>query len=491
MTRSNSTLLALLGAALAAAAVVAWLFIGAEGEVAEQAQRGGAPEDVRAEQLEPRVEAPVSADPLEAPSSEREATTRESTKAPAAIVLAGFVRTAAGPAAEVDLIVTAARGAVRGEGAGTQVRDVTRERGAQRNYSGGAVCRSGADGAYRIDITKFVGARAPDANERAGSRSALWIKAVRIGELPREFEVSFPTPRDVLTATAPSELRADLELRAACVLRGTVVTQMPSDVQPQVALFELIDGAPRRQPVQVARCDAAHGEFELVAECGLEGVLVAWAEDLRPQSRVLRVGDGFGRFDFVLDRGAVVAGRVSLASEPVAGTLDFELALPDAIDCSLGESWLRWTGSEFEWTRVNATSDVLGSFEVAGLAPANYQVSIRGVRSGYALQLPPMTVVAPATGVELTVPLARVELTVFKSGERASRLAMQIQDVSNGGSAAAGFSTDDSGVVVLWLAEGSQVWVSEADSGARASSRKRVKIDNPGPGQSVQLRVDL
>lgn len=487
MTRSNSTILALLFAVLAGAALAAWLLVGAEGEAAEQTRGEGTHEAVEDEPAPVRVEAPLSADPGEAQRREREPATSTLASAPPRIVLTGFVRTANGPASNVDLIVAAATGTPVKGADGVRVSDVTRRRPSQRSFAGGAVCRSGADGAYRIDVTKFVAPRLLDARGRAVSQLALWVKAVRIGENPREFELSFPAPAQWLTATAPIELRADIELRSSCALRGSVIASTPIQGDANVALFEWVDGAPVGLTAQIARCDTTSGEFELPVDCPFDGVLLAWSEGLRPQSRRVTVDSTGQRVDLVLERGASIAGRVSVAEVAVQGEVHFQLVAPNAVRCALGETWISWTGSSFEWWRLSVSSDERGQFEAAGLAPAEYVVSVGSARGVYGSQMPSRTLSAPASGVELSFELARVELAVFKAGQPAPRVRLEIYEENGGGAQMGGTITDDAGLAVVWLAPDSQASVWESNSGGA----RKIAIDNPGPGRALRVRIDL
>lgn len=369
--------------------------------------------------------------------------------------------------------------------------DVTSRKAAQRSFSGGVVCRSGADGSYRIDVTAFVRARLLKARWLAVSQLGLWVKAVRVGESPREFELAFNAPQEWLTATAPIELRADLVLRASCELVGSVISATPIEGDAHVALFEWVDDAPARQPTQVVRCSADGGEFALPVSCPFDGLLVAWSEGLRPQSRRVAVDGAPQRIDLVLELGASISGRASVADVAVQGAVHLELVAPNATRCALGEAWITWTGSSFEWSRVSTSSDERGLFEAVGLAPASYEVSVGSVRGVYASQLPKLTLAAPAAGVELRIELARVQLEVFKAGQPAPRVRLDVFENSARGSQLGGTMTDDAGLAVLWLAPDSQASVWESNQGVARPHTQKIRIDNPGAGRALRVRIDL
>lgn len=477
MTGNSTKILALCLALFGAAAVALWWFATDEGD--------GAAARAPATDSSAPAEAPPQRTTLEAPSSGERVERDPSLERGLSVFLVGEARTSAGEPAQVDLVVI--RGGDEADTAlrAVEVRDITRERTRPRSYVNGRVARTAVDGSFRVEITEHVSERLA----AGAARLELWIKALRIGESPREFSVAIPLEREWREASAPVEVRADLVLRGSGRVHGRVLGREPLEGDAWVALFEFHEGTLRRQPLANTRCDGASGAFEFLAEIDREVALVAWTEGSRPRTERLFVSDRSASLELLLDRGERLTGVVKLGPDGVACGLDLELMVKSGVSCAVGEDVLTWTGAAFEWSRLYGQSDSSGRFDFAGLAPGRYRAHVkapRGVRSS-AIAL---DVIAPAHDLLLELPLARVELALFKDGAPATNFLVSVSEQRPGAFTLDQLQSDSAGLAVLWLAEDSEVRVTRREGGHDVVANG-VLVNHPGPGRSSTQRIDL
>ncbi len=477
MPRHHSKLLALCLALFGAAAVALWWFAADEGD--------GAAARAPATDSSVPTDAPAQRTTLEAPSSVERVERDPSHKRGLSVFLVGEARTSAGEPAQVDLVLIRGGDGVDGSLRTVEVRDITRERAKPRSYVNGRVARTADDGSFRVEITEHVSERLA----AGAARLELWIKALRIGESPREFSVAIPLEREWREASAPVEVRADLVLRGSGRVHGRVLGREPLESDAWVALFEFNEGTLRRQPLANTRCDGESGAFEFLAEVDREVALVAWTEGSRPRTERLFVSDNSAPLELLLDRAERLTGVVKLGPDGVACGLDLELMVTGGMSCAVGEDVLTWTGDAFEWSRPYGQCDSSGRFEFTGLAPGRYRAHVkapRGVRSS-AIAL---DVVAPAQDLLLELPLARVELALFKDGAPAANSHVSVSEQRPRAITLDQVQTDAAGVAVLWLAEDSEVRVTRREDNHDVAANG-VLVDNPGPGRSSTQRIDL
>ncbi len=483
MTGDSTKFLALCLALLGAAAAALWWFSADAGDGA--AARAPAKESSTAPSAPPQpaeLETPAASERVE-----RDATARQGM----AVFLVGNVRTSRGEPAQVDLVLIARNESV-GDATtvehyvrGVEVQEAVRNRKRPVSYANGRVARTASDGSYRIEITEHVAGRLA-----AGAlRLDLSLKVLRTGENPREFDVALGVERKWQTASAPIDLRADLVLRSAGRVHGRVVGREPLTSDAWVALFDLYQGALRRQPLAHARCESTSGAFEFMVELDREIALVAWSAEMRPTTERLRVSDNSAPLEVLLERGERLQGVVKLGPDGVACALDLELNSRDYLPCPVGEDVLAWNGVAFEWSRVYGQSDESGRFNIPSLAPGRYKAHIKAPR-GVRMTATTLDVVAPAEDLLVELPFARVELKLFRNGAPAANFRFGVHEQRQLSIAMDQMHADAAGSAVLWLAEDSEVWVNDPDK-RQDVVPSGVRIDNPGPGRSSTQRIDF
>lgn len=487
--RANSHRL-LFGAvgALAAVLVGVWLWRSNVAPQAVPAPPQPPPSDVRDANARTEPAAPVerTAQPAPAePTAPREPQ----------VVLIGVVSGPDGPQANANVIVAPAYNLPPSRGFEVEALELDPQQDWARNYTNGRTFRTDARGEFRAEINAWFASTRATPPRAADQRAALWVKLLRDGADPVEFELRVPLGAFITDREADVEYRAQLRFAGRCQVRGRVVADYVGEEAPelQVAAFALIDGAPQKRPQAQVTCRAGSGEFEFELPCNFDGVLVMWADGFRPRTLQLRAGSqDVG--EHALERGATIRGRASIAGEPVCGLVRAQPKPAGTLDCSLGEVWVTWDGGQFEWTVASDFSAEDGSFELRGLRPGVYSVSLGALRRGYASELPAVELTAPASGVELAPECARVELLVVRAGAPLANASFEVAETAAGARRIGGTRTDAEGRAVLYLdpeCETIVVFQALADSQHSVAPPIEHRISTPPAGQSHVLRIDV
>lgn len=484
---SNRLLLGVVGA-MAVVLGGIWLWRGRAAPQADPAPRQPLPE----------VESSVDASPALAVPAER--TAQPAPAAPTAprepqVVLIGVVSGPDGPQANSNVIVAPAYNLPPSRGFEVEALELGAQQDWARNYTNGRTFRTDARGEFRAEINAWFASTRAAPPRAADQRAALWVKLLRDGADPVEFELRVPLGAFITDRQADVEYRAQLRFAGRCQVRGRVVAEQLTDEAPelQVAAFALVDGMPHKRPQAQATCRTGSGEFEFELPCDFDGVLVMWADGFRPRTLALRAGSqDVGEHE--LERGATIRGRASIAGEPVCGLVRAQPQPAGALDCSLGEVWVTWDGGQFEWTVASDFSAEDGSFELRGLRPGAYSVSLGALRRGYASELPAVELTAPASGVELAPECARVELLVFRAGAPLANASFEVAETAAGARRIGGTRTDAEGRAVLYLdpkCETNVVFQAPADSQHSVAPPIEQRIPTPPAGQSRAIRIDV
>lgn len=449
-------------------------------------------------QPSPEAEQSVDASPaLDVPA---ERTAQPAPAAPTAprepqVVLIGVVSGPDGPQANANVILAPAYNLPPSRGFEVEALELDAQQDWARNYTNGRTFRTDARGEFRAEINAWFASTRATPPRAADQRAALWVKLLRDGADPVEFELRVPLGAFITDRQADVEYRAQLRFAGRCQVRGRVVAEQLGEEAPelQVAAFALVDGAPHKRPQAQVTCRAGSGEFEFELPCDFVGLLVMWADGFRPRTLELRAGSqDVG--EHALERGATIRGRASIAGEPVSGLVRAQPQPAGALDCSLGEVWVTWDGGQFEWTVASDFSAEDGSFELRGLRPGVYSVSLGALRRGYASELPAVELTAPASGVELAPACARVELLVFRAGAPLANASFEVAETAAGARRIGGTRTDAEGRAVLYLdpkCETIVVFQAPADSQHSVAPPIEQPISTPPAGQSRSIRIDV
>lgn len=411
------------------------------------------------------------------------------------VVLIGVVSGPDGPQANANVIVAPAYNLPPSRGFEVEALELGPQQDWVRNYTNGRTFRTDARGEFRADINAWFASTRAAPPRAADQRAALWVKLLRDGADPVEFELRVPLGAFITDRQADVEYRAQLRFAGRCQVRGRVVAEHVDEDAPelQVAAFALVDGAPQKRPQAQVSCRAGSGEFEFELPCNFSGVLVLWADGFRPRTLELRSGSqDVG--EHTLERGATIRGRASIAGEPVSGLVRAQPQPAGALDCSLGDVWVTWDGGQFEWTVASDFSAEDGTFELRGLRPGAYAVSLGALRRGYASELPAVELTAPASGVEFAPECARVELLVSRAGAPLANASFEVAETAAGARRIGGTRTDAEGRAVLYLdpkCETIVVFQAPADSQNSVAPPIEQRIATPPAGQSRVLRIDV
>lgn len=122
-----------------------------------------------------------------------------------------------------------------------------------------------------------------------------------------------------------------------------------------------------------------------------------------------------------LERGVVIAGRVSADDDPL-DHVELEVVGPwSSQRVRIGEYLLIQVGGRLEWGVARCMTDADGHWEFHGLAPGEWIVRPRAFRCPRAVfppgALPAEKIEAPASDVELRIPAARLAVTAKLDGE--------------------------------------------------------------------------
>jgi hypothetical protein len=255
------------------------------------------------------------------------------------------------------------------------------------------------------------------------------------------------------------ELDVTIMLANVALVRGSLLSTLETRNPLRAALVE-----PR--PIGEFPSDAASakvelrrgGRFELACAAGREYLLVAFADGLRPVSRHLGVIE-VGAHDLgsiVLDEGAVIRGRIEIEGEfSVTAT-----SPPTAIENRLwsADPDLTCMGDDVVWKRAHAFAARDGTFELSGLVPGPYDLTLRPRGGVTAVFVETEPVEAPADGVVLGAGVVAVRLELRRNGRPAPDERVEWGMVGMDGIASAHRVTSDAaGRVTLWLTPGLEI----------------------------------
>ncbi len=322
------------------------------------------------------------------------------------------------------------------------------------------------------------------------------------GALPFEFECPVAIDSARWGKAAVYEIRATLRVQLRRGVVGRIVP--PADLAlrhaaraaPTVAVFEWSGGRPQVAAATSAACDRGSGDFQLQLESDRDYVLVAILDGCRPWTRVLPRSEFIDLGRVVLERGESIAGRASVAGQPVTGAVRARFKNAGAsefIQCNIAGRWLVWTGAAFEWESQGVISESSGRFELTGLAPASYSVELGSMREAYASAASLTDVVAPSRHLELGPRICRVELQVYEEGAPAAERMIEISEVGRSGTIIGTHRTDSSGMATLWVDPTRTTSVALAPKSTRSSERLKPpqRVECVAPGAALSMRVDF
>ncbi len=356
-----------------------------------------------------------------------------------------------------------------------------------RNFAFGVAGTSNQFGGFRIDISRL------DKSEARDSLRVLWIRVSVEGSEPSDFDMAL-RPADVQRADGKDiELRVELSLDAECdVYAKARLADKGEETVQLVALQQTatVDGPRHTGHSFETTLDGRRG---LRLACGSEYLLVAYAPGYRPRAQRFVAVHGLDLGEFVLERGAALAGHVLLDGEGVNGLIRAQLA-DDADTLHVGAVRFRWRDEQLEWADVTTSTDSDGAFRIDGLAPEPHRVSLHTVRGGFTTPSAIAEVRAPAAGLLLTVGAARVEIRVFDQAAPVAGFLMQVHERSpQGGGAGGAVRTDANGSAFVWV-QPDRTTLLSFETPAKPdlpSQRRELKLEFPGVGQRSVLRIDL
>jgi protocatechuate 3,4-dioxygenase beta subunit len=151
--------------------------------------------------------------------------------------------------------------------------------------------------------------------------------------------------------------------------------------------------------------------------------IIAVAPGMRPTAHRCAIEEGF--LDLAqplrLERGVEIAGRV-LADETPLARVELEALCPQsARRVRIGDHELALIDNRLEWARSVCLTAADGTWSFRGLAPGRWTVRPRAFRCPSAV-FPPgalaaLTIEAPASDVDLSIPSARLAVEVVLDGE--------------------------------------------------------------------------
>jgi hypothetical protein len=355
---------------------------------------------------------------------------------------------------------------------------------AKRRASGAA----DGEGRYRIDVSEFFpGAAVDDAG------LVLRVEVTAAGQ-GYEHLVVLRVDRRRFAAPSNYEFRADFALPQACRVALEVAAEGGESARMGAAVLEWSGGRPATKPVAEHNSDARELVFQANLESGKEYAVVAYGQGLRPQHQRF-VAEGVTDLGaWKLQPGASISGRITAAGSPAGGMVRVAAAEPpDAARCVVDTRWLLWTGASFEWDWISVPSTAEGRFEVAGLAPGDYALSLGAVRGVCAPDLALGRVAAPAANVELALAICRVELFCTRGGAPAAAERFAVRENWAGAQRSSAFVADEFGRAELWLdpqRSTTLVFFVSPDGVARPQKVERA-VDCSKSGGALAMQVDL
>ena len=274
-------------------------------------------------------------------------------------------------------------------------------------------------------------------------------------------------PRVELVATRPAtasnsrervELHVELKMfEAACTVRGRIIAPGDSRAIVAVTAFVVQDGEVAVGSSEAIECDR-QGNFETTTVAGVERVLLAQADAWYPATiRVHCAGDEpieLGTIE--LERGVSISGQVLLGTAPFGTGMYVSAQLGHAPTwVSVNGSSFVWSGDHFDWAWRTTRAGDLGLYELTGLGPYTYSVRVEDLDGFSPVQaLNTLSVLAPATDVELAPKVCELRVAIFEAGAPV-RVDFTIrQRFGSDGVYYVHHTTDDNGRATVWLVPG-------------------------------------
>jgi hypothetical protein len=273
-----------------------------------------------------------------------------------------------------------------------------------------------------------------------------------------------------------------------------VTTDSGEALSTTIAAFELSDDGTRvAASAEVVESTRKQGAFEL--ELSVQPhVLLAFARDWRPATVRIACSEGetLELSPIVLDRGFSISGQALLGSAPFAAGMIVIADLDRPVSTvNAGTSSFVWTGERFEWPRRQARANELGLFEITALGDRVYSVRLLGVGdpgTPMLLDAQSVSVLAPASDVEISPGLCELHVAVYKSGVPAEqRLAIR-EAIGRFSERFSEFATDKSGHATMWVSPNypAELIVDRATRNERVFSLPSCTANG-----SAELRIDL
>lgn len=324
----------------------------------------------------------------------------------------------------------------------------------------------------------------------------LQIRVTRPGFTARDFELVLELNRERLASPAPLDYEAELRMPVSCEVTGRARAAGGDPRSVRVAAFEWNGHTPGAQPLVLTTCDGANERFGLELDCERAHLVVAFAEGFRPEVRIVAAATQVDLGLVVLERGESLEGRARLGTEGVRGLVRLALASQEereAVRRPLDQRWVCWTNGRFEWDELAVSSDIDGRFAFHGLAPLRYRLSLGAVPGVYASDVRLADVVAPATALDVSPPLCRMDVRLFREGAPAVNAPFDISEVGASGITIGTHRTDASGAATLWLDPSRAATLALEPLAPIPGAPRKIerRLDCPGRGQAVAVRVDF
>jgi hypothetical protein len=492
MTRRSLVLALLVAAAALIAGGIWWSELEVRDTSAMPATDGGerAADDARAL---PSIET------LELDDSFRHESERQDAPQPAAIATRGSTAARVTLVADVskyldavvaaELQVVALSHEVQKPPAVTEATNITRGLSAARRYEGAVVGRTDARGRVELDVTELI------ATPSGWKPHALAIRVERVGAQADEFDLLLSAADRARALVEPLRCAVRLELVCNCTVHASVRTADDDRAQTSIQYLEFVGGAPA-EPHPQARLLAAAGLDEIVVslQCGRDYVAVASSKGYATQSVLFRAAPDLDLGKIVLERGAVLAGRVRVGLEGVRGLVQAEL-----VDEGNGRQF-RVENTPYLWreggpalTRASTSTDDDGAFRIEGLAPERYRLTLRAPQIGLTVPVAIGEPLAPATALELHLNSAPIDLRVTRAGRPLPSLQVDVYQRGPGGNAGSAVITDNEGRARVWVHadHATRVGVVWRETPQSDPIRREEPLDFPGAGVRREVRIDL
>jgi hypothetical protein len=370
----------------------------------------------------------------------------------------------------------------------TEATNVTRELRAERVYEGAVAGRTDSRGRVELDVTEFF------RSVSGWKPQKLAIQVAGAGGQVDEFDLVLSSEDRARALREPLRREVRLELVCNCKVQASVRTADDERAQTSIQFFEFVSATPMRVSPRADRAVAGAYEVASTLQCGWDYVVVASSTGYAAQSIRFRAAPNLDLGEIVLERGAVLAGRVRVGIEGVRGLLQAEL-----VDEGAGRPFrvenkpYLWRESGFVLTRASTPTDDDGAFRIEGLAPERYRLTLRAPQMGLTVPVAIGEALAPATALELHLNSAPIELRVMRAGQPLPRVQVDVYQRGPGGNAGSAVITDDEGRACVWVHgdHSTRVGIVWREPSQSEPIRREEALDFPGAGVRREVRIDL